>query len=252
MAGPSATQLDLLATLVSESGRRRTVQLAGSFAYQEGARPKLKELVGMGSVALKLYLTLVMATRREPHALYRGTSAARFARTLGFDDGELDDPRSAGTRRVQRAIHALHGKSFIVRTPRPGRVDQIEVRHFPVQEPPYVTLPLDLWRNGWICVLSVRALAVYVCLRRHCKGNEDEGFHVTPWVRRRAYQLAEDTWTGGLEDLELAGLLTRTKGNPADRNAPSRRRSIYTLHSDRMARPPEAPSVASDRPEVPF
>ena len=88
MEGPSATQLDLLATLVSESGRRSTVQLAGSFAYQEGARPKLKELVGMGSVALKLYLTLVMATRREPHALYRGTSAARFARTLGFDDGD--------------------------------------------------------------------------------------------------------------------------------------------------------------------
>lgn len=136
MEGPNATQLDLLATLVSESGRRSTVQLAGSFAYQEGARPKLKELVGMGSVALKLYLTLVMATRREPHALYRGTSAARFARTLGFDDGELDDPRSAGTRRVQRAIHALHGKSFIVRTPRQAVLIRSRFATFPSKSRP--------------------------------------------------------------------------------------------------------------------
>lgn len=253
MPSLSSAQLDLLSRMTSESGRRDTVQVAGVFAWSETGAPPLKELLGMGSVALKLYRTLVMATRQPLHELFRGTSAARLARMLGFDDSTFDDASSSGTRRVQRAIRQLDAKGFIERTPRKGQVDLIKVRHFAdgadlssssvrlmstQRGERYVTLPLNLWRNGWINLISVRGLAVYVALRRHCAGKEDQPIHVSPHERSRGYQLSEDTWAGGLRDLEALGLVTRERGNPDDRNLPSRERWLYTLHSELMATEP--------------
>lgn len=251
MPTPSARQLDLLGVMVDESGRRTTVQLSGSFAYNEDEPPPLRQLLSMGSVALKLYLTLVMATAKppsavqrrprppaQPHELYKSTSAARFARMLGFDDAEHDNPASPGTRRVQRALAALNGQEFIVRTPRRGKNDKIEVHHRGNYAPPYITLSLDLWRRGWMNAMSNPALAVYIALRRHCAGKEDAPIHVTPAMRRQGYQISEDTWATGLKDLAELGLVTLTKDNPDDREALSRQRGVYKLHSERMAHPP--------------
>ena len=236
-------QLDLLATTTDESGRHLNVQLSGSFAYDETQDAPLKTLIGMGSASLKLYLTLVLATRNPPHTLYRGSSSARFARMLGFDDSLHDDPASAGTRRIQRALTALADKGFIDREKRPGRLDQITVH---AKRPgkgrphtlPYVTLPLDLWRLGWIVVMSNPALAVYIALRRHCAGDEDRPLYVTPANRRDGYRLSEDTWAKGLRDLEALGILTMIRDNPRDREAVSRERWVYQLHSDKLEQPP--------------
>lgn len=237
VVGPSAHQLNLLQVFVAESARLSTVQLPGVFASREDCDPPLAQLVRLGEPALKLYLTLVLATRTPPHELYRGTSASRFARMLGYDEAERDEPASSGTRRIQRALSSLDAakSKFISRTRRPGRVDLLTVNHFieglkRPYAPPYVTLPLSLWSHGWINVLSTPGLVVYVALRHACVGDESHPFHVLTY-RRRQYGFSDETWRRGTQELVALGILRVTKGTPDDRDAKRRQRSIFHLNS---------------------
>lgn len=253
---PTPLQLALLGSIVRESSRRATVQLPGGFAHRDDTDTPLAELVRHGAPALKLYLTLVLATRTPPHTVYRGTSAARFARTLGFDDSAEDAPASSGTRKIQRAIVALDrsDKKFIWRTPRPGRLDEIVVNHFTADlKPPYITLPLDLWRHGWINVMSNRALATYVALRHACAGDESNAFHV-PKYKRDGYGISDETWAGGAADLKTLGLLAVTKGTPEDRDVPRRKRNMYKLDSSTMTerRQERSPRVRNRIGRLPY
>lgn len=247
---PSAHQLTLLEVIVDESGRRSSVQLPGVLVHREDGHPPLAALLRLGEPATKLYLTLVLATRKPPHDLYRGTSAARFARMLGFDDAANDAPASSGTRKIQRAVVSLDGCDikFITRLKRPGRVDHVTVNHFTGDlKPPYVTLPLTLWRKGWINVLSARALVVYIALRHACAGGEGKEFYIAPY-KREGYGLSEDTWKRGTDELKTLGLLTITQGSPQDRDIRRRRRNLYQLDSatmnDRYAGLSSSPSGA--------
>lgn len=233
---PTSQELDLLAKAVDESGRHSTVQLTGAFAYAEGGATPLATLLRLGEPAMKVYLTFVLATREPPHEVYRSWQPARLARMLGFDDSDFDNAASAGTRRVQRAFNALEraDPSFITRRKRPGRADLVTVNHFDEDlRPPYLTLPISLWQRGWINVMSVRALAVYIALRRACAGKEQELIHVTPY-RLRNYGLSDDTLSRGATELQGLNLLKVTRGTPDDREAARRQRRLFQLTSAAM------------------
>ncbi|WP_157693036.1 hypothetical protein [Pedococcus dokdonensis] len=165
---------------------------------------------------------------------------------LGYDNAEDDNPKSAGTRKVQRALASLHREGFIVRTPRPGRVDLIEVHHVAGKfRPPYVTIPLDLWVYGWINVLPGHALFAYLVLRHACAGDETREVHVAPYIRS-AYGLSDETWAKGTKSLVRFGLLTERLHNPDDRDLPRRQRKVYKLRSSAMGS--VATVIEPDRP----
>lgn len=232
---PSAEELHRLARLCTESGRKTSVQLGSTFArrknYAEPQAP-LAELLRAGGASLKLYLTLVMMTRTPPHELFRDTSAEAFALTLGFE--AADQGSGSGTRRINRALRALERLSLIDRTPRPGRHPLIKVHHYR-QQTPYITLPLELWRHGWINVLSASSLAVYVALRLEEVGRPGTFFHIRPFDQE-LYGMSSETWRRGASELSDLNLIEISNAHIEDRSLVRRRRRIYRLLSDRITR----------------
>ena len=174
----------------------------------------LSELYALGEVPMKLYLTLVMLTRKEPHELFRLVPDHYWAELLGYEELNDADPiPGAGTRRIKRAFSTLetagpNGTSMVTRTPIRGRGARIAV---PIHPPlpsraPWITIPLELWGRGWLNVMSARALFVYLCLRLVLAGKRDEeGAHISPWDRERM-AIKEDTWQRGVKELEQLGL----------------------------------------------
>ncbi len=238
MTSPTSAQQDLLSKLVGESGRRTSVQLAGEFAWQEGGDTALGRLVRAGEATLKLYLTLVLATRQPPHQLWRYWSGAKLARMLGLDASPHDDHTSNGTRAIQRALKQLETKGFITTEKKPGYAPTITVHHVGDEDSRrsgrFASIPVSLWRNGWILVMSKRALAVYVALRRECKGNESgEPFHVTARTQAN-YGFSADTWKRGERELLALGLLEIGHGSAGGRNDLERNRRLYKLQSKRL------------------
>ncbi len=218
MGSVTPTAMRLLEDAVKKSGRRSTVQLPEEFARTPGrtdADPMLADLFRRGELQLKLYLTLVMLTRKgPPHELFRMRPDHYFSEMLGYDELDDADPvPGPGTRRVRRAMAQLHSGGYIVRTAQRGRSPNIEVVHPPgsTTAAPYITLPLELWSQGWIIVLSARALFVYTCLRLMLAGKpDDQGAHVTTWDRRRMH-VKDDTWQRGVKELELKNLVRTDK-----------------------------------------
>lgn len=238
---PTAQQLDLLGLLVDESGRRTSVQLPGAFAFAEGGVTPLGALLRMGDAGLRLYITLVAATRQEPHELWHKWPAARLARMLGYDQSPVNDHASTGTRKIQRTLSSLMGaqQRFVTLSKQPGYPDRITVNHFGAGKmtPPYVTVGLDLWRQGWIVMLTKRGLAVYLALRHQCAGKEDAPFQMTPRTRAQ-YGISPDTWSRGEADLVALNLLEVSHGVMEQRDAPERSRRTYRLTSQVMKVPP--------------
>jgi hypothetical protein len=239
----SATAQRLLHEAVQHSGRHTSVQFHGDFARTAAPRdeqPWLADLFHRGEVPFKLYLTLVMLTRKgPPHELYRDRPNYYFAEMLGYEDLEHEDTRpGAGTRRITRAITVLHKAGYVVRTQDPGGWPHLVVNHQRESAPraPYITLPLELWSNGWVNVLSARALIVYITLRLVLAGKpDDEGAYVSPWERGR-FHIKDDTWQRGLRELERHGLVTTMTGvRRADRWTHDRRkRTLHYLNNDRL------------------
>lgn len=246
----------LLNQAVTESARRSTVQLTEGFARvaASGApsdgRPALVELLNLGEVPLKLYLTLIMMTAKPaeeggPRPLHRETAPSHFAEMLGYDDlAEGTKPPGSGTRRVQRAMNALQQHGYIELTKQSGHHPKIGVVHPAGQMvAPYITLPIEFWKNGWVVALSARALAVYLALRLMAGGRkkQGEGLHVSPYDRSR-FRLSDDTWQRGTKDLKTQGLLETRTGIVETRGLRSRHRNVYYLNFDR---------VIMDRPSDP-
>lgn len=217
--------------------------MSGAFGFAEGGVTPLGSLMQMGDAGLRLYLSLVAATRKDPHELWHRWPAAQLARMLGYDDSPRNDHGSTGTRKIQRTLSALQNadEKFVTISKQPGYPDRITVNHIGEanMQPPYVTVGLDLWRQGWIVTMSKRALAVYLALRRECAGKEETAFQVTP--RRRAnYGMSSDTWSRGENDLAAYGLLHVTHEVMEDRkrDAPSRSRRTYQLNSSTLSESP--------------
>lgn len=252
----TVTAKRLLKQAVKDSGRRSNVQLAEEYARIQTAdqtSTALSELYALGEVPMKLYLTLVMLTRAEPHELHRVRPDHYWAELLGYEElNEADPVPGAGTRRIKRAFATLatagpNGTSLVTRTTVPGRGAKITV---PIHPPlpktlPYITIPLELWSKGWLNVMSARALFVYLCLRLVLAGRPDqEGEQVSTWERDR-FAIKQDTWQRGAKELERLGLVrTETAQVAVNRwNTDLRPRKVYHLNSQFLAN--ESPPVGS-------
>jgi hypothetical protein len=207
----------LLEDAVKKSGRHTTVQLAEGFARVQKPGDKstgLSNLFALGEVSMKVYLTLLMLTRKPPHELFREVPDHYWAELLGYEELNDADPIPGnGTRRIKRAMTALEkagpsGTGLISRTTIRGHGAKITVVHPP--EPtraPWITIPLEFWWRGWINVMSARALFVYLCLRLKLAGKPDnEGTQVSSWDRER-FAIKEDTWQRGIKELEALKLV---------------------------------------------
>lgn len=253
MALVTVTARRLLADAVRNSGRRSTVQLPEEFARTpspDDPAPALIDLFQRGEVPLKLYLTLLMLTRKgPPHELYKARPDYYWAEMLGYEELDEADPvLGSGTRRVKRAMMSLHAAGYIVRTPRPGYPPHLEVRH--PTEParaPYITLPLELWSGGWINVLSARALVAYICLRLMLPGEPDDvGVHISRWDRGRLH-VKDDTWQRAVKELESHNVVrTERRRVAADRwTSDLTLRKMYYLNNDHLMSNEVQPSALS-------
>ncbi|MEU8632780.1 hypothetical protein AB0C38_11465 [Amycolatopsis sp. NPDC048633] len=239
----TVTAKKLLDEAVKRSGRRSTVQLVEGFARvqsRDDTSTGLSRLFGMGEVPLKIYLTLVMLTRKSPHVMYKIAPDHYWAELLGYEElNEADPIPGSGTRRVKRAMAALAaadaaGVHWISREKIRGRGWQIEVTHPPGEHrAPWITLPLELWSHGWINVMSARALYVYLGLRLVLAGRpDDHGVHVSSWDRDRLL-IKDDTWQRGVNELKELKLVRCDVARVAvDRwSADLRKRQVYFLNN---------------------
>ena len=221
MGEVTVTAKRLLGDVVNDSGRRSTVQIPESFARITEATQTstpLSRLFLQGEAPLKLYLTLLLLTRKSPHELFRPKADPFWANLFGFEERTEARPApGAGTRRVKRALAALErgwdpDGPRIVRTVERGRGPVLRVVHPEgAVVTPYITLPLELWSRGWINVMSARALYVYVCLRLMfvSKGATDP-VYVSRWERER-FAAEDDTWQRGVAELVRLGLLRKSR-----------------------------------------
>lgn len=243
MGTVTVTSKRLLVEAVKHSGRRGTVQLAEEYARIKDANQtstRLADLFALGEVPMKLYLTLVMLTRKPPHELFRPRPDHYWAELLGYEElNEADPIPGAGTRRIKRAFATLQtagpeGASLVTRTPKSGHGAVIAVPIHPPQpaHAPWITIPVELWSKGWLNVMSARALFVYLCLRLVLAGRpEEEGAHISPWDRER-FAIKEDTWQRGVKELERLGLVKTENARVAvDRwTTDLRQRKVYFLN----------------------
>ena len=244
MGSVTVTAKRLLTEAVKASGRRKTVQLAEDYARTQQVgqtSTTLSELFALGEVPMKLYLTLVMLTRKEPHELFRARPDHYWAEMLGYEElNDLAPEPGAGTRRIKRAFKTLSAagpgaSSMVTQIREPGHGARITVAIYPPEpaRAPYITIPLELWSRGWINVLSARALFVYLCLRLVLAGKPDEeGAHVSTWDRGR-FCMKDDTWQRGFKELEGLGLARSGVGGvPLDRwSTDLHQRKLYYLNN---------------------
>lgn len=226
MGAVTVTAKRLLVDVVRDSGRKSTVQIPESFARIVSSDQKstpLSRLFLRGDVQLKLYLTLVLLTRKPPHELFRAKADSYWANVLGYEERTEANPApGAGTRRIKRALKALEADTapdgpLIMRRIEHGRgpVLQVVPPTGDTRSPPYITLPIALWSRGWIDVMSARALYVYICLRlMFVSKQEGDAVHVSVWERQR-FVMSDDTWQRGVAELERLGLVS-SKIAPAE------------------------------------
>jgi hypothetical protein len=177
----------------------------------------------LGEAAMKVYLSLVLLTRQPPHDLYRTFTDNFWAEMLGYEELNDADPiPGAGTKRIKRAMTALQKSGpdeetrWITRIREPGKGYKFGVTHLPPTGAPYITIPLELWSNGWINVLSARALFVYLILRLILRGADDSvGTHVSV-TDRKNHAIKDDTWQRGLKELETLGLARSESGKSTE------------------------------------
>lgn len=201
--------------------------------------PWLSQLLRMGEVPLKLYLTLVLLTRKPPHELFRNVYHSQFAEMLNYDHLEPTAVAGGpGTRRVRRAFKLLEANGLIEVTREPRQNDKMTVHHAGGSDeprPPYITVPLEFWSNGWIVVMNPPALAVYIALRLLAGGGtgDTDGVVLAPADRKR-FRFSDDTWTRGTAQLEELGLLRVESGVREDRWHYDRSRRVYRLQNTWM------------------
>lgn len=258
----------LLKGAVTESKRRLSVQLAEEFARTTkttppGFEPPLARLLRIGEVALRLYLTLVMMTAKPAEGeglarrpLHRETAPSHFAEMFGYDNlGDGQNRSGPGTRRIERAMKKLQAEGLIELTREPGHHAKISVIHPGPGgdlQPPYITLPIQLWQSGWITALTARGLAIYVALRLVTVGKKQgQGQHVPPYEQVR-FAFSSDTWQRGTKELVEKGLLEIRAGIVETRGLRARHRNVYYLNFDRVLhdRPSDSivPITADDQP----
>ena len=179
-----------------------------------------------------LWLMFAQSFRPAPDGL--STSAANWARLLGLP---LRTRRAGSLRRVGTARSALQQQSWI----RPGRGGLIQLldpttgraytpetanetsvrmrhrreyierksatqaRYHPEHwELDPLTMPAELWANGWVAGLSAKGLIAYMVLLNH---RDTDGISRVPKVRTHQYAITSDLWAPAVEELTRCRLV---------------------------------------------
>lgn len=232
--------LDVLRSAVERSRRHSTVQLPIDFLRDPAEAPTPLKRIGSDGrgqgLRLKLYLSMTMLATKKPHQL-RPYPASAYATMLA-----LDDPEGQGARRVNQAQRWLRDAGFIQRVENGTHPPHITLLPLPARGDwggRWVTLPIVMWSNGWIQVMSGRALMLYVVLRELTGGRPDGA--TADGRRKRQYGLSDETWARGTADLEALGLAQVLRvidsSDPFSRRQP---RLKYRLYDDRMSGLPSA------------
>lgn len=237
--------LDLLRAAVKKSDREKQVPFGKPFlrTTEEEDTPPLARLIQGGrggEVRLKLYLTITMMATRHPHDLKRPPPPHRWANLLA-----LAGP--SASRRVSSNLRWLHANKFIDLTPRTGHLPLITLLDPTRSGRPYIrpmeqglryiSLPLELWTQGWILELSATALALLMVIR-----DVQQGKSLARYASRQdrdAYHLSSDTWTRASQELvhhELLEIRRVPQGSEFDYQ---RMRNLYRVNTDRLLTPPE-------------
>lgn len=231
-------QLD---SLVTRSQRATHVPFAKEFLQASSGHPPLSELVRGGrggEVRLKLYLTITMVATRAPHDL-SSPSPGWWAQTLGVTG-------KAPSRRVYTGLRWLAEHGFIRLTPRAGNYPTITLLDSALSRDPYerpmakgsryISLPLDIWRRGWILDLAATELALLMVLLDVQQGR-DQGRYITG-ADRFAYGLSPDTWTKATKSLSKRGVLEVRRVPQGGEFDYRRMRNSYKINRERLALPP--------------
>ncbi|MGJ9403553.1 hypothetical protein [Arthrobacter sp. KK5.5] len=225
--------IDALASLrraVKKAKRKSSVQFPVSFVRSDGDLPPLARLMKGGrggEVRLRLYLTLAMQATKHPYTLPARTSLS-LARMLSL-------PIDTGPRQVAAALRWLERNRLLVRDQEPGKAPSFRLlspdgtgeEWAKGYERRYMTLPIELWSDGWILRLNGRSLAVYVALRE-LTGGKPIG-EVMDGHRKRQYGMSDDTWTRATRELMELGLLIASEEIYGDDTWIRRRRKRYRL-----------------------
>lgn len=202
---------------------------------------------GAGDIRVRLYLWLwaVFAARQQREATYRRTTG-QWAELLNLIERRSHrEERAKGARRVSAAIRYLQGQGLIdvpfhggitlldpdgtqgrfipwtdqVLAEREQQRDELrrrfgegfEIRRHPdLWEDEPLRLPLKIWVNGTVSVLSGRALAVLLVLWNFERNRStDSRMFPVPKVKRTQFGLANDIWHKGLRELEAYGCIVR-------------------------------------------
>jgi hypothetical protein len=202
-----------------------------------------------GEPRIKLALTLLWLSREDVEWAVENVPAATMATLFG-----LEDPETLGAERVRSAIRWLNEAEIIRAEIRQGRSPRLAARHESGNKPwtspvgqsgrkiadddRYAQLDKSFWANGWIAVLSARAIAALVILldatwgrkgaKKQPKTIEAEKtigvtyelgwFHVTEDQLRNQYGISRDLFDRGIKELagwglveqRLRGMYTRT------------------------------------------
>ena len=236
---PPREAVELLEAAIRRSKRSASVRVPQAFARDRQAHPPMPPLAtllqGGGEVRIKVLLTVLMMATKSPHATR--VASKDLAAMLN-----LPSPETAGSRRVNKALADLEKLNLVRRERKPGYVPNTQVldpggtgedwddRNLPEG---YIALPLDLWRRGWLLVLSGRAVALLIILRELTHGRASKGAWADG-IRKRQYGLSEDTWTKATKELVDAGLLDIREDVYSSHGEP-RRRNVYTLHLERLS-----------------
>lgn len=192
--------IELLRSAVARSKRKEQVPFGSTFLRSnDDTTPPLARLIQGGrggQTRLKLYLTITMMATRSPHDIQNPPSPRLWARSFAMVD-------PAAPRRITSNLRWLHKNKFIALTPRAGGIPQITLLDSastggPYARPTmagdtYITLPLDLWNQGWVLKLSATALALLMAIRDVQQAQDQPRY--ASRQRHDSYHLSWDTWT---------------------------------------------------------
>ena len=203
---------------------------------------------------MKLALTLLWLAREDDRWTIDGVPAATMALLFG-----LDDPEKLGAARVTAAIRALEEAGIVKASQRRGREPRILVQHetgkgewtSPVGERGqplakkdyYCQLDAGFWANGWITVLSSRAVAALVILLDATWGRNDDKvltktsdgrefektvsldwWHIPEETLVQQYGLSRDLFDRGINELIVWRLVEQRKRAIVERTTWGERR----------------------------
>lgn len=258
---PSAEARRLLAR-ASERAKDRKTPVRHAFIKRVASDeddPPLARLLRAskgGALRLRLYLAVLWQAGGGDERHEVTWPARTWAALL-----DLPDPEHRGDRRIRDAIRTLEEAQLLTANREPGRPialtllreDGTTDAYVHPGEPAsaakkqgavdlkelYVQLPPSFWTNGWAITLTGPGIAMLLVMLTLTTNGDKSGIWISPKQARSQFALSEDTWTRGVAELRLHGLLEIRK-KPVNEDFGWRRvRNSYTINRARFDKPPD-------------